>query len=118
MAADSRKLAEAEKKLESKNRTIRKLKEQSEQATEVAVQTATTMTSSFAVSYFEARYKEKSEVMGMPTSLLVGVGATVAGALGVGGRQANLVRAMGDGALAAYAARRGSEMGEEAAAEA
>jgi DhnA family fructose-bisphosphate aldolase class Ia len=95
---------------------IKKYQEKSQKATEAAIGTAATMGSAFAVSYIEGRYPDKKDIFGVPVSLAVGVSATIAGVLGAGGdKTANAVlTSAGNGALAAYAAGRGLEMGREA----
>lgn len=115
--ADSRALAKAREQNERQKKMIARLRSKGEEATKTAVRTASAMGGAFAVSYVEGRYPDKSEIVGIPISLFAGIGLTVAGAMGWAGSRdtSELVQSAGDGCLAAYAARRGHEMGLEAA---
>jgi len=114
--AESRALVKAREQNERQKALIKRLKSKGEDATKTAVRTAAAMGTSFAVSYVEGRYPDKSEILGIPVSLAVGVGLTVTGAMGWAGKESSeLVQSAGDGALSAYAARRGYDMGMDAA---
>ncbi len=109
-------MAKSITKYEGMKNRLRRAQEKSKEATSAAIGTATTMGSAFAVSYIEGRYPDKKDIFGVPVSLALGVSATIAGVLGAGGdKTANAVlTSTGNGALAAYAASRGLEMGREA----
>lgn len=92
-----------------------RLKNESKAATTQAVRTATTMGSAFGVGYIEGRYPDKKDIFGVPVSLATGIVATIAGVMGWAGKaNTDVVLSVGDGCLAAYAARRGLELGKEA----
>lgn len=112
---DARTLA---KKNESQAKAIARIKKEGQAAMEAGIRTGAGMASAFGVSYIETRYPDKNKVFGIELSLLVGIGATAAGAFNlVGDKQASEVfEAVGMGALAAFAARKGAEMGAEALA--
>ncbi len=89
-----------------------------EQASKVT-RTGAGVGSAFAVAYLEGRRGEDSKVLGMDLSLLIGVGATVAGMYGVADKATNeLLESAGAGALCVYASNRGRDMGARAKAEA
>lgn len=103
-------------KYERAKAQLKTLRDKNKEAIGHTIGTAATMGSAFAVSYIEGRYPDKKDIFGVPVSLAAGVACTIAGVLGAGGdKTANAVlQSVGNGALAAYAAGRGLEMGREA----
>lgn len=114
-------MAQSIRKLENDNqrlkRAMAKVREEGKAAVEAGIRTGAGMASAFGVAYMENRYPDKSKVFGVDVSLLVGVAGTAAGAFGlVGDEQTNrIVEAIGNGALFAFTAKKGAEMGAEAA---
>lgn len=111
-----RKLNQLEKAAESAKRALARTRQEAKLAVQSGVKTGVGMGSAFGVSYIEARYPDKAKVFGLDVSLLIGVGATAAGALGYAGdKETNdVVEAIGNGALAAFAAKKGAQMGADA----
>ena len=112
---------EAKKAIETSERlkrSISKVKEDGKAALQAGLRTGAGMGSAFAVTYIERRYPENNKVLGLDLSLLIGVVATAAGAFGMAGdKQTNeIIEAVGNGSLFAFAAKKGGEMGSEALA--
>lgn len=102
-------------------RRLSSLKDESQAAVQAGIRTGATMGTAFGVAYIEQRYPDKNTVFGVDLSLLLGVAGTAAGAFGWAGRdkQTNdLVEAAGLGGLAAFASKKGGEMGAQALADA
>ena len=113
--ASSSKLA---KRAESAERRLARMRDENKGAVAKATRTAFTMGGALAMAYWHGRYPDKSEVLGLDASLVVGAGLTVAALMGWAGAQEDAVEALGNGALATYAATKGFELGKEALAEA
>lgn len=111
---EARKLSDANERLK---RSLARVRNEGKAAVEAGIRTGAGMASAFGVAYVEARYPDKAKVFGIDLSLLVGVTGTAVGAFGLAGdKQTNeVVEALGNGALFAFAAKKGSEMGAEAA---
>jgi hypothetical protein len=97
-------------------KTITRAKKEGKKAVEAGIRTGAGMASAFGVTYIEQRYPKNNKVLGIDLSLLVGVVATGAGAFGLAGDEetSRVVEAVGNGALFAFAAKKGGKMGVEA----
>ena len=118
MAASERQLAKKDATIERLKAWNKKRAEESKGAVVAGIRTGAGMGSAFGVGYFEHRYPDKAQVVGIDLSLLVGVIGTAVGAFGLAGKdkQTNeLIEAVGNGALFAFAAKKGAEMGAEKA---
>jgi hypothetical protein len=71
--------------------------------------------SAFALAYYDARFPDKAEILGVPVALAVGGAALVTQLAGWAGSESDLIGSVGTGALAAYAAAKGATMGAAAA---
>lgn len=114
-SSGERKLA---KRAESAEKRLAKFREDNKSALARATRTAFTMGGAFAMAYYHGRYPDKSVILGLDASLVVGAGLTVAALMDWAGSQGDTVEALGTGALAAFATQKGYEMGQEGAAEA
>lgn len=116
MAVSERQMQKVEAEKERLRRTLAKVKKEGQVAVQAGIRTGAGMASAFGVAYTEQRYPDKAKVFGIDLSLLVGVTGTAVGAFGLAGdRQTNdIVEAIGNGALFAFAAKRGGEMGSDA----
>ncbi len=112
------KLQKSEEREGRLRKTLDRMKEESKQAMAAGIRTGAGMGTAFGVAYIEARYPDKAKVFGIDLSLLLGVTGTAVGAFGLAGdEQTNsVVEAAGNGALFAFAAKKGTEMGAEKAA--
>lgn len=115
-----KKLTQLQRAAEAGKKARARITKEAKVAMDGAVRTGTVMGSAFGMGYVEARYPDKAKVFGIDVSLLVGVGATTAGVFGwAGDQQSNtIVEGIGIGALAHFAAKKGAQMGSEAANEA
>jgi hypothetical protein len=114
MARESEALVLAEQDNLRLQRKLDRLGAKSKEAVQTGLKVTVSTGSAFGLAYLEARYPERKEIMGMPLSAVVGGGALVAGAAGWGGGENTaILEAMGMGGLAAWAAARGKEAGEE-----
>jgi hypothetical protein len=91
----------------------KKIREEHKQATQKTINTAVAAGSAFAVGYAEAAYPDSfgKGVMGVDTSLLIGLVGVAAPMVGLVNDEmtADVVEAIGLGALASYAAKKGRE---------
>lgn len=105
-------------KLHSLQQRAKKIREESQKASQIAMNTGVAAGSAFGISYLEAAYPTGigAGVFGMDLSLIVGIAGVGASAAGlVSGQNAQLLESAGIGALAAFAAKKGKEKGAEAA---
>ena len=118
MAATERALEKAQDESSRYSKALARVKDEGKKAMQAGIRTGAGMGTAFAVGYVEGRYPEKATVFGIDLSLLVGVAGTAVGAFGLtGDQQTNeLIEAAGNGALFAFAAKKGSEIGKEKAA--
>ena len=109
-------LAKEKRRADSLRKRLDKQSEEGAKAVRAGMRTATGMGTAFALSYFETRYPKRKDVFGVPVSLFVGIGGVADGALGVtNDDQTNdLIQSAGDGALAVFAASKGTEMATKA----
>lgn len=77
------------------------------------IRTALVGGTSLGAAYIDARYP-KTNLWGIPNSALIGAVATGLALSGVAGKDGFYLGAVGDGALAAYAASKGTQLGTEA----
>jgi hypothetical protein len=98
---------------------IRGMTLRQDQAVRETVGAGITIGTAFAIGWFEKRYPDNAEILGMPVSLVIGGAAIAAAAFEVGGQEtAKYLGDAGRGALAAWAAQKGAELGDEQAQEA
>jgi len=116
MAVSEKALQKAEARADSYANKLKKLNEKSKEAMQAGLRTGVGMGSAFGMGYIEGRYPDKAKVLGVDLSLLVGVVGTAVGAFEMAGddQTNSLVEAVGNGALFAFAAKKGGEMGREA----
>lgn len=114
----SKALAKTQKRAERAEARLSRLREENEDAIQTATRTAVTMAGALGMSWIKGRYPDKSEVMGIDSSLVIGGGLMVASMMGWAGESEVIVESLGVGALAVYAASKGYELGKEAAASA
>lgn len=113
-ASVSKLLAKAEKKVDIGEKRLARLREENEQAVSTATRTAVTMGGALGMAWIKGRYPDKSMILGLDSSLVVGGGLTLAALMGWAGDQELVVEALGNGALATYAASKGFALGKEA----
>jgi hypothetical protein len=115
MARESEALVLAEEDNMRLRRKLDRLGSKSKEAMATGLKVTVATGSAFGLAWLEARYPERKEIMGMPLAAVVGGGALVAGAAGwAGAENAAILEAVGVGGLAAWAASRGKDSGEEA----
>lgn len=107
-----------EKRVETAEKRMSRMREENKSALARATRTAFTMGGALAMAYWHGRYPDKSEILGLDASLVVGAGLTVAALMGWAGTQEDAAEALGNGALATYAANKGFEFGADALAKA
>lgn len=78
------------------------------------VDSAVVSGSAFALAYFDARYPDKAEILGVPVALALGAACTITQLAGWAGAEGDLVGSVGTGAMAAFAAAKGATMGAAA----
>ena len=121
MATEQYSQKEAKKAIETSERLKRsmtKAKEEGKKALQAGLRTGAGMGAAFGVTYIEKRYPDNNKVLGVDLSLLVGVIGTAAGAFNMAGdkQTSEIIEAIGNGSLFAFAAKKGGEMGSEALA--
>jgi len=116
--AVSKALAKAHAKAERAENRLARMREENEDTVASATRVAVTMGGALAMSWVKGRYPDKSEILGLDSSLVIGGGLMVAALMGWAGDQELVVEALGTGALAVYAASKGYELGTEAAQQA
>ncbi len=109
------KLTKAEKKMQSYENRLARLRKENQAAIDKATRTALTMGGALAMAYYKGRNPDRSEILGVDAALVIGGGLTVAAMMGWAGNQETAVEALGNGALATYAATKGFELGVEQA---
>ena len=117
MPAETRALSKARDKLDRAQRRLATIRDEQQDAIESATRTAVTMGGAMGMAYWAGRYPDRAEILGIDASLVVGGSLTVAAMMEWAGDQTLIVESLGTGALAAYAASKGMEFGQEAAAE-
>ncbi len=110
--------SKAMKKAAKSDARLARIKEDHKESLEQATRTAVTMGGAFGMAWWSGRYPERSEILGMDASLVVGGALTVASMMGWAGNQAVIVESLGTGALSVFAASKGFAMGKESASEA
>ena len=119
MASHERQLAKKDDIITRMKAANKKRSDEAGNAMQAGVRTGAGMGAAFGVGYFEHAWPDKAQVLGIDVSLLVGVLGTAVGAFGLAGKdkQTNdVIEAVGNGSLFAYAAKKGAEMGDEKAA--
>lgn len=114
----SKALAKSQQRAERAEARLSRLREENEDALKTATRTAVVMAGALGMSYVKGRYPDKSQVMGLDSSLVIGGGLMVAAVMGWAGEQETIVESLGVGCLSVYAASKGYELGQEAAANA
>jgi hypothetical protein len=107
--------SKALKKAEAADKRMARVRERNKLAIEGATRTAVTMGGAFGMAWWQGRYPDKNEILGMDASLVVGGALTVAAMMGWAGSQDVIVESLGTGALAVYAATKGFAMGKDQA---
>ncbi|KKN15827.1 hypothetical protein LCGC14_0982190 [marine sediment metagenome] len=107
-----------EKRAESAEKRMTRMREENKGALAKATRTAFTMGGALAMAYWYGRYPDKTEILGLDASLVVGAGLTIAALMGWAGAQEDAAEALGNGALASFAATKGFEFGGDALAKA
>lgn len=105
------------KKMENAQRRLAKIREDNNAQIQSATRTAVTMGGAFGMAWWQGRYPDRSEILGLQASLVVGGGLTVAALMGWAGDESTttIVESLGTGALAAYAVSQGYQLGQEQA---
>lgn len=106
------------KKAEKADKRLANSRKKQKEALEQATRTAVTMGGAFGMAWWQGRYPDKSEILGMDASLVVGGALTIAAMMGWAGNQETVVEGLGTGALSVYAASKGFDMGKDQATEA
>lgn len=103
--------------LQRTKEALKRERSAAKEATETLIETAMSAGSAFGLSYLRAAYPQSvgKGVFGMDVDLLAGLVGVGAGATGLvkDKTMSAYLEALGVGALAAYAARKGSEMGSK-----
>lgn len=107
-------LARIEREKDSLKNRLAKMKAESEGTIKRGIRTLASAGTAFGMGYFAAAYPDKSTILGMPVSLAVGGAAFLADAMGWAGKEGDMVGAIGDGAIDAFACQKGLEMGAAA----
>lgn len=98
--------------------STKKARQKAGEVVQEVVRTAEVGGAAFALAYIDGKRaregKPHLDIFGVPGTLAVGVGAKVAALMGVGGAEEH-VKAIGDGALAAYFANVGFTAGQTGA---
>lgn len=106
----------------SKQKKLEKAAEAAKEAAGTVLRSGLTVGTAFGISWARGRYDEGYEddftFFGVPIDLGLGIGLHVVAFLPAMGKYAEHMHSVGDGALSAYAALQGYEMGRESQEEA
>jgi hypothetical protein len=114
MTSTQKALRQAEHKLNSANKRLAKIKTDHSQSIQLATRVTATMGGAFAMAWFEGRYPDRREILGVDASIIVGGSLTTAALMGWAGEQGAVVEALGNGVLSVYATTKGLQLGQEA----
>jgi len=98
--------------IESMKGRVKKVAEKSEKVVEQVTTTMIVSGTAFGFGVLQGR-TGGVEVVGVPVELLTGVALHVGGFMGLGGRKSELMHAVGNGAMATYAATMGRSVGAQ-----
>lgn len=111
--ANAKAITKAEKKAATSLARAEKMREDAKEAAESVTRTALTMGGALGMAYWQGRYPDRREILGIDAALVVGGGLTVAALMGWAGKQEMWVEALGTGALSTYAVTTGLRLGQE-----
>ena len=114
MATIQKELAKAEKEKERAIARLARIRDENEETIDSATRTAMVMGGALAMAWWKGRYPDKSDILGIDASLVVGGGLAVASIMGWAGDQELVVESLGNGALASFAVSKGLEFGNDA----
>ncbi len=106
-------LAKEQKKTDRLMAALKRVRDESAGAVKTGIATGLGMGAAYGLSYYEQRFPDRAQLLGVDVSLAVGGVALVAGAMGWAGESSEYAQALGAGALSAYAAKKGAQKGAE-----
>lgn len=105
------KLSKMARALASAKRNSQRLREKAGQSASVMMESLEVGGSAFAIGVAQA-YTGKTEIMGVPVGLGIGIACNLAAIMGAGGHE-NHLKNIGNGALAGYGAALGLQVGAQ-----